>query len=188
MMGEDTMPEGSSPRKVYPYSPGRAFSWPTRIFVVLWVLIAFGYGYAAYLGHFQKAWLVLVAAVWLLLAVRQSAALYLLSRARLVTSPEGLEFFAPGYSIGTTWDNMEKVSVSKWRWSPGFTVLHLRQKPTLVSSSPSRWLWMGLGSRKLIPLYLFQRSSQGELGQDFRRYAPHLFSAEERERPQSALP
>jgi len=173
-MGEDTMSEGSSPRNVYPFSPGRAFLWPTRIIAVLFVLIAFGYGYAWYIGHFQKAWLVLVVAVWLLLAVQQSAVLYLLSRARLVTSPEGLEFFAPGYSISTTWDNIEKIEV---RQPFSQKVLYLRQEPALHNISPLSWLWLRpWTNRKLLPLHLFHRSWQGELGQDFRRYAPHLFS------------
>jgi hypothetical protein len=88
-----------------------------------------------------------------------------------------------------TWDNIEKVRDRKWLWGPGFEVLYLRQKPALHSSSPLRWLWSptGLDSRRL-PLGLFQRSWQGELGQDFRRYTPHLFSAEERERTQAVSP
>ncbi len=173
-MGEDTLPEGASPRKVYPYSPRRAFLWQARIIVGLFVLIAVGYGYAWYIGHFQKGWLVLVVAVWLLLALQQWAVLYLLSRARLVTSPQRLEFFAPGYNLSTTWDNLEKIGV---RQPFSQAVLYLRQEPALRSSSPLRWLWLRpWTNRKLLPLHLFHRSWQGELGQDFRRYAPHLFS------------
>jgi hypothetical protein len=173
-MGEDITPEASSPRKVYEYGPGRASLWLPRIIVGVCVLIAVGYGYVWYIGHFQRGLLILVAAVWLLLAVWQSAVLYLLSRARLITSPEGLEYFTLAYSIRTTWDNIEKIEV---RPPLSQEVLYLRQEPAVHSSSPLRWLWLRPWSnRKLVPLHLFHRSWQGELGGDFRRYAPHLFS------------
>ena len=173
-MVEDPTPEGLSPCKVYPYSPGRAFLWQARIFVGLCLLLAIGNGYAWYIGHFQKLWLVLVAVGWLSLAAWQSAQLYLLPRVSLVTSPEGLGFFAPGYSISTTWDNIEAIRIQ----APlSLAVVYLRQKPALHTSSPLHWLWLRPGRGKL-PLYLFQQSWQGELGQDFRQYAPHLFSAD----------
>ena len=181
MMGEDTVPEASSLRKVYPFGPRRAFVWLQRIIVGLFVLIAFGYGYAWSIGHFQQVGLGLVVAVWLLLALQQAAVLYLFSRSRLMTSPAGLEFSAPGYRISTTWDNIETVRVE---WPLSLEMLDLRQKPVLHHRHPLSWLWLRVLERKRFPLYLFQRSWQGELGQDFRQYAPHLFSAEEREQPQ----
>lgn len=172
-MSEATMPEALSPRKEYLYSPGLVFLWLPRIFVVAFFLIAVGYAYAWYLGHFQKAWLGLVAALWLLLAVRQTAGVYLISRARLVTTPNGLELINPWYTISSTWDNIAKL-----KGKP--PLVYLRQNPTVRNNSPFSWLVLTPWGRKVLPMLLFQGSWPGELEQDFRRYAPHLFSAEDR--------
>ncbi len=187
-MGEEVRPEGSSPRKVYRVSPGRAYWRWVWLGMGLLVLVGPFYAFAWCMDYFlpQGLWFPLLVVWWLLTTCLAGATLYLRHQMCMATSPEGLELFGPGYRMSTTWENLEKVGTRKWIW-PGFEILHLRQKPPLHSSGPLRWLWspISLGRPKL-PLGLFQRSWQGELGQDFRRYAPHLFSAEELERPPSA--
>ena len=173
-MGENTIPEELSSRKEYPCSLGLVFLWLSRIFVVAFLLIAVGYVYVWYISHFQKAWVLLVAAVWLLLAVWQTAGVYLFSRTRLATTPNGLELINPWYTISSTWDNIAKL-----KGTP--PVVHLRQKPTMRINSPLSWLVLRPWGRKVLPMSLFRGSWPGELEQDFRRYAPHLFSADERQ-------
>jgi len=167
-MSEATMPEESPSRKEYPYKLTRASAWLAWSLMGFFLLVPVLCVYLWYLSHSREVLALWLAALFVLFDVWQLAVIYVQSKARLVTSPEGLEFFSPGYNIRTQWDNLAEIKKA--------SVLTLRQNPTVHSSSALRWLWLRPWKRKVLPLYLFKGWWPGELEQDFKQYAPHLFS------------
>jgi hypothetical protein len=117
--------------------------------------------------------------------------LFIGSRSRIVTSAQGLAYHATGFSIFTTWDNIERIDqipvfqdVSSLRLgfgkSPriGFAG-HIEGLVLRRPVVPKRSVWErgAMGFVHHIALSIeFASWRESELAQDVRRYAPHLFS------------
>ena len=94
---------------------------------------------------------------------------------RLVTSPAGIEYYQVGYSICTSWDNIQGFGqVPYGRTKVLGLVLH---QPALQTNKYLKWMTpvrkqLGLD----IPIDPFLgRWQNNELEQDLERYLPHLF-------------
>ncbi len=104
---------------------------------------------------------------------------------RVVITTDGIEFRRMGYCIQTRWDNIKRLVYAQIGQSKG-DILVLREPRVSVNKRLSL-LWREaqrlerakefapLG--KAMPLYyLDQKWRTGELGQELRRHAPHLFT------------
>ncbi len=148
---------------------------------------------------FEPLFIVLLAGVgifFLLLAL----ATYVASQTRLVTQPAGIELYDFGYSVRTTWSNLERIALvpqtynsirpemmPAWRQieakmtksglqqlvlSSYIEAIMLRQ-PVLKEKS-----WWGIGIvplNRMIPLSDFKWWRHNELGQELKKHAPQLF-------------
>jgi len=94
---------------------------------------------------------------------------------RLVVSPEGVEYYQVGYSVKTTWDNVARVGeIPAGRIMAEGLILY---QPALFVDSWLAGVKYIQTRGKLIPLSLFKRDwFESELGQDIKKYAPHLFT------------
>jgi hypothetical protein len=104
---------------------------------------------------------------------------------RVIVSETGLKVFRVGFVYSTSWDNIESIAKVQIGLKHGFVLL-LRQ-PAMKAN---RWLawrtdeatWMERQGQfvpleRAIPLFLIIPNwVNGELGQDIRRYAPHVFA------------
>lgn len=83
--------------------------------------------------------------------------------AYLVVSRSGLEYRAPGVSVLSSWEQVDELA--------------RRPVPTLLLRTPALTDVPALAHAPAheIPLDQFGYRSGGELDQDLRRYAPHLF-------------
>jgi len=111
------------------------------------------------------------------------------SRSRIITSALGLAYHTTGFSVFTTWDNIERidqipmfqdVARSGFKKDPligfagQFEGLLLRQP---VEIKPSIWERGAKGTLRHIVLSIeFATWRESGLAQDFKQYAPHLFS------------
>ena len=114
------------------------------------------------------------------------------SRSRIVTSPGGLEYHTVGFSISTTWDNIERIDqipifqdvrppvqrilTKKARMGFAGQVegLVLRQPVTIQTRF---WERGATGPQRHIILSVeFKRWRDSGLEKDLRQYAPHLFA------------
>jgi hypothetical protein len=93
---------------------------------------------------------------------------------RLVLSPERLEFYSPGLVLTTSWDNLERIgSVSTLLGSAKSDNLVLRA----AAIQKTAW-WFKLLRKHpehVIPMSMFSNWRGSEIGQEIKRYAPHLF-------------
>ena len=105
--------------------------------------------------------------------------LFLASRVRFVTSPEGIDYHQFGYHISASWEDVEAV-VKVQRGIAEREGLRLRE----AARTTSFWyrLFRNMGSAKerqrnhFIPLTPLMRDWRASsLGRDIRQYAPHLF-------------
>ncbi len=154
-------PENSSNsrsnRKVY-YRPNQVSS-----FIIAAVLTIF-----AFLLQVPPLSAVIVSCIAILMA-------YSAIQIRLVTSPEGIEYYQVGYSVRTTWDNLAQIGAI-----PAGRIM----VEGLILREPALFVDKWLAGVKyiqtrgqLIPLSLFKRNwLDSELGEDIRKYAPHLFA------------
>lgn len=110
--------------------------------------------------------------------------IYQSRRIRLVTSSEGIEYYASGYDLRTTWDNIERIGFQKLPLFPKskrFTIaapaegLILREPAQIHIQKWMRWSIGGNWHEHFIPLTLFTHWRYGELGNSLRFHAPHLF-------------
>lgn len=104
---------------------------------------------------------------------------------RVIVSETGLQVFRVGSVYSTSWDNIESISKVQIGLKHGFVLL-LRQ-PAMKANKWLAWRtdeasWMERQGHfmpldRTIPLFLLIPNwVNGELGQDIRRYAPHLFT------------
>jgi hypothetical protein len=120
--------------------------------------------------------------------------LFMGSRSRIVTSPRGLEYHTAGFSISSTWDNIERIDqipmfqdvrhpvhrILRQKARMGFAghveALVLRQP---VNIETRFWERGATGPQQLIILSVeFKRWRESGLAKDLRQYAPHLFAQE----------
>lgn len=98
-------------------------------------------------------------------------------RARIITSPAGIEHRQVLYTIHAPWIGVLRIGdIPIGRHGRTVEGLILVE-PASPSSKPIRW-WQGYWQmRNKIPLEDFDRNwREGPLGDDLRRYAPHLFA------------
>jgi hypothetical protein len=101
---------------------------------------------------------------------------WLFLRSSLHISPEGVECIYDFYSYRTAWDNVERVVAMPFGvWRRNLECLTLRDPAADVGG------WLTLPSpesyRRVIPLGLFLANwRDGEIGQEIRKYAPHLLA------------
>ena len=100
--------------------------------------------------------------------------LYMVYYTRLKVSPEGIEYFQLGYRLKTTWENIERI---------GMVPTGMQTAEGLILRE-SALQGKALGRKNLernrldraIPLTFFQpRWREGGLGEEIKRFAPHLF-------------
>jgi hypothetical protein len=105
---------------------------------------------------------------------------YLTRHTRLVVSPIGVQYYTFGYSISSSWDNVERIgSHPRISASQGLVLLQ-------PNASPDKWfraLGLNLSHKSLrntfIPLSKFLAQWVNDLlEQDIKRRAPHLFRYE----------
>jgi hypothetical protein len=94
---------------------------------------------------------------------------------RLVISPEGVEYYQVGYSVKTAWNNVARVGeIPAGRIMTEGLILY---EPALFVDNWLSGVKYIQTRGKLIPLSLFKRDwLDSELGQDIKKYAPHLFA------------
>ncbi len=94
---------------------------------------------------------------------------------RLVISPEGVEYYQVDYSVKTTWNNVARVGeIPAGRIMVEGLILY--ESAIFVDSWLSGVKYIQTRG-KLIPLSLFKREwLDSELGQNIKKYAPHLFA------------
>lgn len=113
----------------------------------------------------------LFAAFWIIPLAALAAGIYIIymvRRVSLVLSPERIEADMVEYRLVTTWDNIDRI------WKVGLSDALLLRQPVLPEG---RKPWGDKVGH--IPLTQFgQWWGNGELAQDLRRYAPHLFADE----------
>ncbi len=125
---------------------------------------------------------------------------YTASHTRLVTKPTGIEFYDFGYSIRTTWDNLERIALvpmsynsirpetlpARQRLEAEMTKRGLQQLllgayvEAIILRQPvfKEKSWWAIGIvplNRMIPLSDFKWWRHGELGQELKKYAPQLF-------------
>jgi hypothetical protein len=94
---------------------------------------------------------------------------------RLVISPNGIEYYQVGYGVRTSWDNVARI---------GEIPAGLIMAEGLILYEPALFVGKLFSGVKyiqtrgqVIPLSLFKRDwVDSELGQQIKRYAPHLFA------------
>jgi hypothetical protein len=100
--------------------------------------------------------------------------LWLIKVYRIVTSPAGIGLYSPGFQLHTDWANLENIG------SHAF-LFRLRKQDCLLLRQPAsekKTWWAPLliiPEEKKIPLSLHKKWRESELGQELKKYAPHLF-------------
>jgi hypothetical protein len=118
------------------------------------------------------------------------------SRSRIVISPQGLVYHTVGFSISTTWDNIDCIAQIPIFRDVRHPVQRIFSKEELigfaghleglelcqpVTIETSFWERSAAGPHKHIILSVeFKRWRDSELAKDLKLYAPHLFSQETR--------
>jgi hypothetical protein len=97
-----------------------------------------------------------------------------LKTTRLALSPEKLEFYSPGLVLTTSWDNLERIGSMSTLLGAKYDSLVLRATATQKTAG-----WFKLLRKHPeheIPMSMFSNWRVSEIGQEIKRYAPHLFS------------
>ena len=146
-----------STRKVY-YRSGQVGS-----FILFAALVIF-----AVLFRLPALFVVFVSCLAILMA-------YSAVQIRLVISPEGIEYYQVGYSVRTTWENVERIGeIPAGRIMAEGLILY--EHALFVEHWLTGLKYIQTRSQ-VITLSLFRRDwLNSELGQDIRKYAPHLFA------------
>jgi len=156
-MKPETSSNSQSSRKVY-HRGSQAGS-----FVLFAVLVIF-----AVLLQLPTLFVIIVSCFAILMA-------YSAIQIRLVISPEGIEYYQVGYSVRTTWNNLARIGeIPAGRIMVEGLILY---EPALFVDTWLSGVKYIQTRGQLIPLSLFKRDwLNSELGQDIKKYAPHLFT------------
>jgi hypothetical protein len=146
-----------SNRKVY-YRGGQVGSF---------ILFAFLAVFAVFL-RLPPVFIVFVSCLALLMA-------YSAVQIRLVISPEGVEYYQVGYSVRTSWDNVARIGeIPAGRIMAEGLIL---DEPALFIDRLFSGIKYIQTRGQVIPLSLFKRDwVNSDLGQEIKRYVPHLFA------------
>jgi hypothetical protein len=120
-------------------------------------------------------WCVALPFIMLVLSLT-AGVLYIANCTRIITSPEGIEYHELAHSVTTTWDNVQRIGIV-----PGLGAAEglLLRRPALQVRKGMAWAVKEQVHGRIIPLTpfgLFWRES--DLGEDIKRYAPHVFERE----------
>jgi hypothetical protein len=181
-MSTENRLQESSPRKVYRLES----SWRNRLMSLslLMVLIAFGILYFSI--RLLHLWIMRSSlgcvVMFCFFAFLFSAALearFAVS-ARLFTSPKGIEYHVPGYSVRTTWDNIERIGKVRFGlWTVEGLIL---RQPAMRAGKWFVWYLRLRRADYVIPLIPFMEKWRSmELGQYLMRYATHAYEGAEPE-------
>ena len=100
--------------------------------------------------------------------------LWFIKVVRIITSPAGIGLYSPGFELHTDWANLEKISSHA-------VLLGMRKYDCLLLRQPgthkNTWWMSPLTSQGKIeiPLSMHKDWRESELGQEIKKYAPHLF-------------
>jgi hypothetical protein len=144
-------------RKVY-YRNGQVGS--IILFAVLAVLAIF--------LQLPSLFIVFVSCLALLMA-------YSAVQIRLVISADGIEYYQVGYSVRTSWENVARIGeIPAGRIMAEGLILYESALTVDKLFSGVKYIQT---RGQVIPLSLFKRDwLNSKLGQDIRKYAPHLFA------------
>ncbi len=152
-MAGDAEPEGAT-RSVYPMESWRRVL--TYLAVALPALFGLSVPFLAAAGVFTGS-LATVVAASIFPLVLAALFVYLTQRTSLVISPDGAEYRVSAYRVRASWSDIERIGRGLEGTSAQADVLITRD------------------GRKL-PLSIFDSNwRRGQLGEELRRYAPHLF-------------
>lgn len=181
-MGTENGLQESSPRKVYRLEP----SWRNRLMnlSLLMSLIAFGILYFSI--RLLHLWITRSSlgcvVMFCFFAFLFGAALEarFVTSARLFTSPKGIEYHVPGYSVRTTWDNIERIGKVRFGlWTVEGLIL---RQPAMRAGKWFAWYLRFRRADYVIPLIPFMEKWRSmELGQYLTRYASHAYEGAESE-------
>ena len=120
-----------------------------------------------------KGWSFLFLAALQFLAAWLNAAT--LTTTQLVLSPAQLEFYSPGLALVTSWDNLERIGKqSIFFGAVKYDSLVLQRASTQTTAW---WLkFLRKQPERRIPMSMFSNWRVSEIGQEIKKYAPHLFS------------
>jgi len=94
---------------------------------------------------------------------------------RLIISPDGVEYYQVGYSVRTSWDNVARIGeIPAGRIIAEGLILY---EPALFVDKMFSGVKYIQTRGQVIPLSLFIHDwVDSELGQEIKKYAPHLFA------------
>jgi hypothetical protein len=106
-------------------------------------------------------------------------------QSRVVTSPQGVEYYRPGYCLRTTWNNIEQIVQARSGSQTGIDVLMLHEPGEQIKTwrpwlGDNRFDWLEQNGQfilpnKAIPISLILPDwRQTGISLDIRQYAPHL--------------
>ena len=110
--------------------------------------------------------------------VDTTRAFYNVPATRIVVSKNGVAWHSLGFTISTSWENIEKISHRFYGFSVqeglAITKLTVRIHKTGIGSLPTPWQIPPV--KPFIPLSCFVRNwRDSELGVQIKNHAPHLF-------------
>ncbi|MFZ6028556.1 MAG: hypothetical protein ACOYYS_12640 [Chloroflexota bacterium] len=100
--------------------------------------------------------------------------LWILKETRIVTSPTQISFYSPSFELHSPWANLETIGSMPAHFG-------IRRFDSIVLQQPAEQKFSGLLGMfwkkpvKAIPLSMFGDWRESELGQEIKKYAPHLF-------------
>ena len=92
----------------------------------------------------------------------------------IVTSMDGITYSSPGLELCSPWENVDKIRSMPILFSRRKLDFLLLLQPAEQKSTWWSRLWNGKPENK-IPLSMFGKWRESELGQEIKKYAPHLF-------------
>lgn len=94
---------------------------------------------------------------------------------KLITSPDGIAYYHVGYSVRTPWSNLARIEeIPDGRGTIAALILY---EPALQVDNRLASVQNVQSREQVIPLSPFGRDwLNSELGDDLKKYAPHLFA------------
>jgi len=145
----------------------------TVAFAILMGIFCFAFGTYAIYGKADLAVGIAFIFIGLLQFSWAWVTFSLVKAVKLVTTPEKLEFYSPGLELSTTWDNLERIGRMAAK-NTKYDSLLLRNPAKQKTSILFRLFRKQ--PEKEIPLSMFSNWRTSEMGQEIKKFAPHLFS------------
>jgi hypothetical protein len=156
------------------YHPNSSFQWASvtlGLVIFLPIIVLFGSVTIVdeyhHTGHVSITTMVIGFIPVMLLSVAGWRAAHRVSGIYLALSTAGIQYYAPGLVIKTSWDNVQELRTTSYA-----PVLVLRRRAATYTSIFYRRNWT---TGKQIPLAMFDYAPQSAIARDLRAFAPHLF-------------